>query len=57
MEGNRRQPTWRAHGGATPAKMITSGLGVQVEVVLIPDFDQFAEAQTGLGCGGDVLYR
>jgi hypothetical protein len=27
------------------------------EVVFIADFDQFAEAQTGLGCGDDVPYR
>lgn len=27
------------------------------EVVLIADFDQFAEAQTGLACGGDVPYK
>ncbi|MGH3868871.1 MAG: hypothetical protein ACRDQ4_22680 [Pseudonocardiaceae bacterium] len=27
------------------------------EVVLIPDFDQFAAAQTGLACGDDVPYR
>ena len=29
----------------------------QDEVVLIADFDQFAEAQTGLACGDDVPYR
>jgi hypothetical protein len=29
----------------------------QDEVVLIADFDQFAEAQAGLACGGDVPYR
>jgi hypothetical protein len=27
------------------------------EVVLIADFDQFAEAQTGLACSDDVPYR
>lgn len=27
------------------------------EVVFITDFDQFAEAQTGLACGDDVPYR
>lgn len=27
------------------------------EVVLIADFDQFAEAQTGLACGDDVPYK
>jgi hypothetical protein len=29
----------------------------QDEVVLIANFDQFAEAQTGLACGDDVPYR
>jgi hypothetical protein len=27
------------------------------EVVFIADFDQFAETQTGPGCGDDVPYR
>lgn len=40
-----------------PVELEIRPLVEQDEVVLIADFDQFAEAQTGLGCGDDVPYK